>query len=224
LFTVIDTHEPTRSDAMEVSGVEAGLKQILQPRPEQIRVAWGIELKKPWDIGSRKMDELLLASLNALKLCIDHPEQLKIPDSVFHEPGGVHWVDLTPCSKVFLNTFPGLDRMELHWSMVQDKNNNRAWWLCATDLDMLNDVSEALKRSTRLPSDANELAVGVIDGPAAAALLDSWEEVNAATQHPLFSRLFYLEEILKAIPRMHWVVREESDHRVTTEVRIDWGF
>lgn len=222
LFTVIDAHEPTRSEAMQISGVEAGLKQILQPRPQQIRVAWGIELKKPWDIGSRKMDDLLLASLNALKLCIDHPEQLTIPDSVPHEPGSVQWVDLTSCSKVFLNAFPGLDRMELHWSMVQD--DNRAWWLCATDLDMLNDVSEALKRSTRLPSEANELAVGVIDGPAAAALLDSWEEVNAGTQHPLFSRLFYLEEILKAIPRTHWVVREESDRRVTTEVRIDWGF
>jgi len=224
LFTVIDAREGSPSEAVQVSGVEAGLKQILQPRPQQIRVAWGIELKKPWDIGYRKMDDLLLASLNALKLCVDHPEQLRIPDSISHEPGSVQWVDLTPCSKVFLNSFPGLDRMELHWSMVKDDDNNRAWWLCATDLDMLNDVGEALKRSTRLPSEVNELAVGVIDGPAAAALLDSWTEVNAGTQHPLFSRLFYLEEILKSVPRIHWIVREKPNQRTETEVKIDWGF
>ncbi len=220
IFTVVEARD---KPVVLEGNVEEQLAGMLETPVQQIHVTWGVELKKPWRKATRQMDELFISSLDALKLCVDDPEQLKIPRGADSESGRINSVDLTGCSKTMLETLPGLERLELHWSVVND--GERAWWVCATDIEMFTKVSDRLKGMKRVAGIKNEDALGVIDGPAAAALLDSWQEVNAGTEHPLFSRLFYLEEMLKAIPRIHWVVEEGADEeRTETTIRVDWGF
>jgi hypothetical protein len=225
MFSVIDSRA---ADQLPLSGGKAdeiaGINKALNPDARKLTITLGVELKKPWTTAARRMDELLVGSLKALQVCVDQPELLKIPNIKQPiEPGRVQLVDLTPCSKDWIGFVPGIDDMVLHWTMV--RNESHAWWVCSTDLDALQKTTKSLVQREPLPAENDEVAMGAIDGPAAASLLESWKEVNARTKHPVFSRLFYAQEILRATPRIHWVVRQNEELKTTdTTITVDWGF
>ncbi len=225
-FTAIFSRRP-RTQMVQLTSIRDDRLQLdraLNQRLLEMSVVWGVELKKPVSNSRRYMDDFFLATLKALQLCIDNPNDLKIPVARTARPGMIQTVDLTACSKSLIDEIPGMSELMLHWVVVEQAN--RSWWVCATHIDTLQEVADNLQHGVRESARENELVVGALAGPATATLLESWPEVNATTNNRIFGRLFFMQEVLKSTPRVHWTVSRvpNDDRKTSTSIEFDWGF
>ena len=188
----------------------------------KLSAVWGIELRPPSNRSARQIDSLLMQSLKALRDCHPDPEQISLPDEVgVGAIERVQSVDLTACARPLIEAVPGLDQLELHWSVARGPQTE--WWLCSTDRSELDRVAQLLTKRRPMIGPPGHDAIAVIDGAGAVSLLSDWPAVNSESPDPVWSRVFYVREFLRAIPRMSMTVTRVNENETLREIAIDLG-